>query len=295
MLFVVSYENGLMKRLILLLLLIPATFFAQEEMPVHNTTPEYDKEVDVVVHQDYTIDNGNLILNYSKDDPGNPNIGCSGGSTSYSILLPYTNDEREVALANQDFTFRYSYNGGMLSYSSQQVDMINLTFVQVGDLIKIDGSVQYAVDNEFNEYDHKTLSIHLELVAHTSIVHKHYSYDTNPVLIHNVEEIEEPVIFAEIEPEFPGGMEGLMKYIDENIKYPPICIESGIEGRVYLSFIIEKDGSVSTIKLLRGVQEHMDREAIRVIKNMPKWKPGEMSYGRKVRVKYNVPVTFKLK
>ena len=283
-----------MKRLILLLLLIPATFFAQEEMPVHNTAPEIDKKADAVVHQNYTIDNGNLILNYSKEDAGNPNIGCSGGSTSYSILLPYTNNEREVTLANQDFTFRYSYNGGMSSFSSQKVDMINLTFEQVGDLIKINGSVQYAVDNEFNEYDHKTLTIHLELVAHTSIIHKHYSYNTNPVLIQNGEEIEEPLIFAEIEPEFPGGTSALMKYINDTIVYPPSCIESGIQGRVYISFVIEKDGSISTVKLLRGIHKDIDREAIRVIKNMPNWKPGEMSYGRKVRVKYNIPVNFRL-
>lgn len=287
-----------MKRLVLLLLLTPASLFAQpdeEIIYIDDNSPVDVIKVDATIHQNYKIENGNLILNYSRIDAGDPKIGCSGGSTNYSILLPYTSDVREVALANQDFTFKYSYSGGMTSNNSSQVDRINLSFMQVGELIRIDGLVEYAVDNEFNEYDHKTLTIHLEMDAHTSLVHKHYTYDSNPLLNHNVGEPEEPVVFAEIEPEFPGGPEGLMKYINDNIVYPQSCIEAGIEGRVYYSFVIEKDGSISTIKLLRGIHRDIDKEAFRVLKSMPKWKPGEMGNGRKVRVRFNVPVSFRLK
>ena len=98
---------------------------------------------------------------------------------------------------------------------------------------------------------------------------------------------------VEVEPEFPGGVEALYKYLAENIKYPVLAKEKGTQGRVYVTFVVEKDGSVTDAKVLRGVSEEVDAEALRVINAMPKWKPG-MQQGVPVRVQYNIPIVFKM-
>ena len=98
---------------------------------------------------------------------------------------------------------------------------------------------------------------------------------------------------VEVMPQFPGGQIAMLKYIMENIKYPKQIMEEGIQGRVTVSFIVEKDGRVSNVRLLRSVQPSLDKEAIRVVKSMPKWTPGKHN-GKPVRVRFNLPVMFKL-
>lgn len=103
-------------------------------------------------------------------------------------------------------------------------------------------------------------------------------------------------IFEVVEhmPEFPnGGMGALMKYLNENMQYPASAKEKGMQGRVTLQFVVDKDGSISGTKVLRGVDADLDKEAIRLINNMPNWKPGTQG-GQPVRVKYTVPVMFRL-
>ena len=109
------------------------------------------------------------------------------------------------------------------------------------------------------------------------------------------EEPEEDQIFTIVEqqPEFPGGEAALTEYIKKNIRYSVIASESAIIGRVTLSFIIEKDGSISNIEVMRSPAEECSYEAIRVVKSMPKWKPGKQR-GKTVRVKCVLPITFRL-
>ena len=110
------------------------------------------------------------------------------------------------------------------------------------------------------------------------------------------EDEEEEVIFVVVEsmPEFPGGQQAMMRYIGENIKYPVIAQENGIQGRVICQFVIEKDGKVTDIQVVRSSGEpSLDKEAVRVINSMPKWKPGKQR-GKPVRVKYTIPVNFRL-
>ena len=110
------------------------------------------------------------------------------------------------------------------------------------------------------------------------------------------EEPEEQTIFEVVEqmPEFPnGGMAGLMQYLSKNIKYPTIAQENGTQGRVTVQFVVNRDGSIVDAKVVRSVDPYLDKEAIRVISSMPKWKPG-MQRGKAVRVKYTVPVMFRL-
>ncbi len=110
-----------------------------------------------------------------------------------------------------------------------------------------------------------------------------------------VEIVEDEVFqIVEIQPEFPGGIEKMMQFISNNFQYPQIDMDNGIQGRVYVSFVVERDGTISTLKVLRGVSKTIDAEAIRVIKKMPNWKPGEQA-GKKVRVKYILPIRAELK
>ena len=110
------------------------------------------------------------------------------------------------------------------------------------------------------------------------------------------EEEKEDEIFMVVEtmPEFPGGQAELFKYLSENVKYPVIAQENGIQGRVICQFVVNKDGSIVDVEVVRsGGDASLDKEAVRVIKSIPKWKPGKQR-GKPVRVKYTVPVNFKL-
>ena len=106
---------------------------------------------------------------------------------------------------------------------------------------------------------------------------------------------EENKVFEVVEqmPSFPGGSGALMQYLSKNTKYPPVAEENGIQGRVVCSFVIERDGSVSDVRIIKSVDPSLDKEAIRVVSSMPKWIPGRQN-GQMVRVKYNLPVTFRL-
>lgn len=112
-----------------------------------------------------------------------------------------------------------------------------------------------------------------------------------------VEEEDEDVIYdfysLEKTPQFPGGEEALLKWIGDNMKYPPIAAEQGVSGRVSCQFVVEPDGSVSNVEVIRGFDPSCEREALRVLRMLPKFAPGEQR-GKPVRVKYNIPVTFRL-
>ena len=98
---------------------------------------------------------------------------------------------------------------------------------------------------------------------------------------------------AEVMPQFPGGDQAMMKFVAENVQYPQEARDKEISGRVLVSFIVEKDGSIADVKVVKGIGGGCDEEAVRVVKAMPKWKPGK-DKGKPVRVSYMMPFTFKL-
>lgn len=116
-----------------------------------------------------------------------------------------------------------------------------------------------------------------------------------PVVEEEEEEESAQQIFTVVEkqPEFPGGTAELFKYLSKAIKYPVIAQENGIQGRVVCSFVVNRDGSIVDIQVMRGVDPSLDKEAVRVISEMPKWKPGEQR-GKPVRVRFILPVQFRL-
>ena len=117
----------------------------------------------------------------------------------------------------------------------------------------------------------------------------------NPQQEAEIEDAEMPKVFDVVEnmPEFPGGMTAMMQFLAENVCYPEAAEKAGTQGRVIATFIVEKDGSITNIKIVKSVSEELDAEAKRVIEAMPNWKPGKQS-GEPVRVKYTIPITFRL-
>ena len=120
-----------------------------------------------------------------------------------------------------------------------------------------------------------------------------YNFDYDGADYGESEDSGEADIFQVVEdmPQFPGG--SVQKWIAKNVKYPMIAQENNIQGKVFVQFVIEKDGSVSDVKVARSVDPSLDKEAIRVVKAMPKWKPGKQR-GKPVRVSYTVPINFQL-
>ncbi|SDZ91373.1 outer membrane transport energization protein TonB [Porphyromonadaceae bacterium KH3R12] len=104
---------------------------------------------------------------------------------------------------------------------------------------------------------------------------------------------EEIFVVVEEQPEFPGGQAAMMKFLSDNIRYPVIAQENGIQGRVICNFVVERDGSITDVQVVRGQDPSLDREAIRVIQQMPRWKPGKQR-GSPVRVRFTLPVVFRL-
>ncbi len=118
--------------------------------------------------------------------------------------------------------------------------------------------------------------------------------DTLPDSYADIEEGEVSIQpFAEVDPEFPGGLEALYKFITDNLKYPQLALENAIQGKVYVTFFVEKDGSVSNVRILRDIGGGCGLEAKRVVEMMPKWKPGKQG-GQVVRTQFNLPINFVL-
>lgn len=144
------------------------------------------------------------------------------------------------------------------------------------ELIIVDDDVD--IEEEF--------TIDVEATATTEI------QEFTPVVVEE-EEVEEDVIFTVVEdqPQFPGGEEARRRYLEENLRYPTMAREAGIQGTVFLTFVVEPDGSISDVRVLRGIGGGCDEAAVRAVENMPRWEPGRQR-GQPVRVQFNMPVRF---
>jgi periplasmic protein TonB len=114
-------------------------------------------------------------------------------------------------------------------------------------------------------------------------------------VVYEEEEVDENYIFEIVEenPEFPGGNDAMMKFLRDNTRYPVIAREAGIQGTVFVTFVVERDGSVTNVSVIRGIGGGCDEEAVRVVRSMPKWKPGKQR-NQPVRVQYRMPIRFVL-
>lgn len=132
-------------------------------------------------------------------------------------------------------------------------------------------------------------------IVNAEVTDKTENIEITHVEVEKEEEEDEQVIWQVVEqdPEFPGGVEALYKYIQQNIKYPQLAKENDITGRVFVTFVVERDGSVSNVKAARDIGGGCGAEAVRVVKSLPKWTPGKQR-GKAVRAAYTLPVNFTL-
>lgn len=139
------------------------------------------------------------------------------------------------------------------------------------------------------------VEIDVELEIDDSEANKATIIDALPQIQQKEEVVEESEIFVVVEdmPEFPGGETALRSFINKNVNYPVIAAENGIQGKVYVRFVVDKDGSVTNAEIARGIDPSLDQEALRVVRTLPKWKPGKQR-GKPVRVSYTVPINFQL-
>lgn len=146
--------------------------------------------------------------------------------------------------------------------------------IEILEIVEDDVEIEEELEMEDSEADQNTVVEAVEMEEETS---------------------DEVFQFAIIEdkPGFPGGDAALMKFLGTNTKFPQIAKENGIEGRVYVQFVIDKKGKVTDVEILRGVDPYLDKEALRVVKSMPDWSPGKQR-GKPVKVAYQVPINFKL-
>lgn len=161
-------------------------------------------------------------------------------------------------------------------------------------VIKKDSEV--SEDNEIKSQDELTNakgSISIADVKGNDEVNGKDIADLKVVVTQAAPEPEKVFDMVEQMPTFPGGQSELMSYLGKNIKYPTIAQENGTQGRVIIQFVVERDGSISDVHVARGVDPYLDKEAVRVVKSMPKWIPGKQN-GKAVRVKFTVPVMFRL-
>ena len=186
------------------------------------------------------------------------------------------------------------------SYDKKEISTINTR-----ELIEVEDFVPITVQEKPKPIENPQIAVQLEIIDNELDVDDRLDIDVtidqneaipdNYVVEIEDEEIVEatPIRVAEIMPAFPGGEGKLFEFISKNIKYPQLARETGTQGRVYISFIVEPDGSISHVELLRGIGAGCDEEAMRVVKAMPNWSPGRQC-GKAVRVVYNLPVNFKL-
>merc|ERR1711974_299537 len=118
-----------------------------------------------------------------------------------------------------------------------------------------------------------------------------------PPVIEEIKEVEDDkeaiIDVPEVDPTFVGGEAAMAEWIQKNIEYPPMAVEMGEQGVVYVEFVVNTDGSIEQVKTKRGVSDALDAEAKRIVKKMPKWNPGEQA-GKKVRVRFVLPINFRL-
>ena len=179
------------------------------------------------------------------------------------------------------------------------VDQMGGNFEVNNPLVVIDG--KHATMEELQALDPQTvdnisvLKDQASLETWTPSTSAAPSDDVEVVVVDMYPEAHDSDAFDVVEkmPEYPGGIEAFMKFLSENVHYPEAASKAGIQGRVLVEFIVEKDGSISNIHVIQNVNEYLDAEAVRVVGTMPKWTPG-MHEGKAVRVKYAVPISFRL-
>ena len=190
--------------------------------------------------------------------------------------IAFANCSKTESENTQDFTYdktvlQYLPKEGDVKFIGKNLDGTECVLVR-----KADGSVRRYMEKEIGENEHH---IAIEVIKEDA----NYDVDLENTVFFIVEEM----------PEFPGGEEGLLKFVTENTKYPEVAKEKKIQGKVFVQFVINKDGNVEDVKLAKGVDPLLDEAAMNIVKSMPQWKPGKQR-GQYVKVSFTIPINFQL-
>jgi len=305
-----------MKKLLLILLCLPMIGFGQSwqySSGGNDFDGTYRTSSVTGSGNDYPYNSPTLVINYfKKDNQINFYISNAGYYTSSSntqVMLSFNNEKGNIyksmgasSSADGKMVFLGSYfDGSYLDVSRLNIfkKLMDASYVNIrisndygqNDIrFSLSGStkaIKYVIPNldKLIIAEEESLRIDFERYEIESEIEIE---DTE-----SDEDDEEVFMVVENMPEFPGGTLGLMKYIQKTIKYPPIAEEYNITGKVYISFIVDKTGSVTNVKVVRGVDKNLDAEAIRVVKSFPKYTPGTQR-GNPVRVMFTIPINFTL-
>ena len=190
--------------------------------------------------------------------------------------IAFANCSKTESENTQDFTYdktvlQYLPKEGDVKFIGKNLDGTECVLVR-----KADGSVRRCMEKEIGENEHH---IAIEVIEEDA----NYDVDLENTVFFIVEEM----------PEFPGGEEGLLKFVTENTKYPEVAKEKKIQGKVYVQFVINRDGNVEDVKLVKGVDPLLDEAAMNIVKSMPQWNPGKQR-GQYVKVSFTIPINFQL-
>lgn len=190
--------------------------------------------------------------------------------------IAFANCSKTESENTQDFTYdktvlQYLPKEGDVKFIGKNLDGTECVLVR-----KADGSVRRCMEKEIGENEHH---IAIEVIEEDA----NYDVDLENTVFFIVEEM----------PEFPGGEEGLLKFVTENTKYPEVAKEKKIQGKVYVQFVINREGNVEDVKLAKGVDPLLDEAAMNIVKSMPQWKPGKQR-GQYVKVSFTIPINFQL-
>ncbi len=278
---------------LIFLLFIVFSLNAQDDLFLSDTPKEdtLEREIPPQVFLSYTVENDELTVKMDREDPMQPGLGCSGSRTHLFLRLPFNRFDTLQILNDEQITIDYSYSGGRLFLSSQRASSMNLELEKMEDTLFLTGFIRLILSDNSVGSQTKDIQLDLKFIAKHDVRKNHYLFNVSQEAF--IE--EEPIVqVPELEAEFPGGPDAMMKFLIENIRYPQDAKEWSIEGRVFISLVVERDGTLSNIEIVRGVLASLDQEAIRVVRQMPKWIPAQVK-GEKVRTKVYIPITFKMK
>ena len=231
----------------------------------------------------YTADNVLRTVSYSKN-------GKQTRIDTYDSEEHVIRSERNGVI----LAYEYNYQGDVVSMDKKRG---NIVMDQTTYDYDYDSSGQYwCTMRQYNNgslflVKHRTFSLpSLKSTSSSSYDTIGSSYDLSAAIDDSDQKVYDAV---EQMPSFPGGQGALMQWLSENVKYPVVAQENGVQGRVVVAFVVEKDGSITDVRVVRSIDPVLDQEAQRVMMSMPRWKPGTKN-GSAVRVKYNVPVSFRL-
>jgi TonB family protein len=205
------------------------------------------------------------------------NISAENRAKAEDLLIDISNNDKTIVLNTLNDK----------SYRNQKNNTKKNTIFFIAVLILVLIIIFYFSKKSTNKYIKED-----DIKVNDTSIQKNINSDTFIDKIKNTS-LNKPIVFPEQMPEFPGGEDALIRYLQQNIRYPKYAAENEIEGTVQVEFIVNEDGSIQNTKVVKGIKGGCDEEALRVVKSMPKWKPGKQD-GHEIKVYYTLPITFRL-